>query len=69
MKNNNNWEELNEFDTNIAVISFTDTISKLIMGVGIDEKDDVIKQIKAIRILKQLKMWHYANMLYKYWSH
>ena len=71
---NNNLDEINEFDTNITVISFIDLISKLVLGVGIDEKDDVIKQIKAIRSLEQLKICdlqyfdHYANLFYKYWS-
>ena len=48
----NKLEELNDFDANIIVISFIDLISKLILGVGIDEKDNVIKQIKAIRSLE-----------------
>ena len=33
---NNNLDEINEFDTNITVISFIDLISKLVLGVGID---------------------------------
>ena len=53
---NNNLDEFNEFDTNITVISFIDLIGKLVLGVGIDEKDDVVKQIKAIRSLEQLKI-------------
>ena len=48
----NNIEELNDFDANITVINFINMISKLVLGVGIDEKDDVIKQIKAIRNLE-----------------
>ena len=65
-------EELDNFDINITVISFIDLMKKLVLGV--DEKDDVIKQIKIIRNLEQLKICdlryfdEYANYFYKYWS-
>ena len=68
----NKLEELDNFDINITVISFIDLMKKLILGV--DEKDDAIKQIKAIRNLEQLKICNlryfdkYANYFYKYWS-
>ena len=47
-------------------------MKKLVLGV--DEKDYVIKQIKSIRNLQQLKIYdlrlfdEYANYFYKYWS-
>ena len=68
----NKLEELDNFHTNITVISLIDLMKKLVLGV--DEKDDVIKQIKAIRNLQQLKIYdlrlfdEYANYFYKYWS-
>lgn len=68
----NKKEELDNFDTNTIVISFINLMSKLILGL--DEKDDVINQIKAIRNLEQLKICYlryfdeYANYFYKYWS-
>ena len=37
----NKVEELDNFDINVKVISFTDLMGKLILGL--DEKDDVIK--------------------------
>lgn len=52
----NNLEELKDFVTNITIISFIDMINKLVVRVGIEKKHDIIKQIKAIRNLEQLKM-------------
>ena len=44
----NGIEEVDNFNKNITTINFINFMSKLVLGV--DEKDDVIKQIKAIRI-------------------
>lgn len=47
--------ELYNFNTNIIVISFTNLMSKLTARVERKEKD-IIKPIKAIRNLEQLKI-------------
>ena len=47
--------ELYNFNTNIIVISFTNLMSKLIVRVE-GKENDIIKQIKAIRNLEQLKI-------------
>ena len=68
----NGIEEVDNFNKNITTINFINFMSKLVLGV--DEKDDVIKQIKAIRNLEYLKICdlkyfdEYANYFYKYWS-
>lgn len=48
-------KELDNFNTNIIVISFTNLMSKLIVRVE-GKENDIIKQIKAIRNLEQLKI-------------
>lgn len=51
-----------------------DVISKLVLSIDIDEKDDILKQIRAIRNFEQLKICdlkyfdQYADLFYKYWS-
>ena len=59
----NKIEEVDNIDTNIIVISFIDLMKKLISGI--DEEDDVVKQLKTC----DLKYFDkYANYYYKYWS-